>query len=501
MTTSPQRQVREALATANAESKLYPEHPGRYADELAALDALLAANPPSVAAAPLQADLHAAIQPCPFCGSANLRVFNAPDEHGRDSFGVQCCGSECSICGPQRGSQAEAIADWNRRDARHAAAELAAAASPAMPRLVDAARAVIAHREEMGAPMSVPVWLELQEAVRVASTPSPASASVPDAQDRTGCTAGTDEECTFRKCATACPALKAAQPAAPAGAPAGPVKASDEPEIIRMVWRLRSAIRDDSGAGASREAYSKAIEAEETLIAAIRTLLSAVAPAAPLLEGREPSGKLLTLMDVTLEGEAADTLRTMLGTEDDVAPVRLLYGDGHSGPGLYAAAAEYQEEGATLLVAAPLPAAQPEAGWRNVEQDGMPPCDGETVFIGINSAGYPGCFNAMESTSVGGNTCFMDTAEDRHPVMSELRWWRALVRPGEAGAEEARDAARFAAYFTGRNKDGDPAPLLELELRVINGDYPSLDEWRSAIDKTMSATLPAAPASQSGGEG
>lgn len=53
--------------------------------------------------------------PCPFCGSTYARVFNSPDEHGRESFGVQCGGSECAICGPERGSEQEAAEAWNRR--------------------------------------------------------------------------------------------------------------------------------------------------------------------------------------------------------------------------------------------------------------------------------------------------------------------------------------------------------------------------------------------------
>jgi hypothetical protein len=64
-------------------------------------------------------------------------------------------------------------------------------------------------------------------------------------------------------------------------------------------------------------------------------------------------------LDVTLDGEEAKLLRDMLGDDrDELSPVRLLVGNGHSGHGLYAAHAEYQEEGAVLLAAAP-PAAQP----------------------------------------------------------------------------------------------------------------------------------------------
>jgi hypothetical protein len=59
------------------------------------------------------------------------------------------------------------------------------------------------------------------------------------------------------------------------------------------------------------------------------------------------------------------------------------------------------------------------AEWHGVEQDGLPPLDGETVFIGLNEAGYVGCFNHI---TLGG-TCVMLTAEEEVQVMSGLRWW------------------------------------------------------------------------------
>jgi hypothetical protein len=65
-------------------------------------------------------------------------------------------------------------------------------------------------------------------------------------------------------------------------------------------------------------------------------------------------------LDVTLDGEEAKLLRDMLGDDrDELSPVRLLVGNGHSGHGLYAAHAEYQEEGAVLLAATPSAAPVP----------------------------------------------------------------------------------------------------------------------------------------------
>lgn len=72
----------------------------------------------------------------------------------------------------------------------------------------------------------------------------------------------------------------------------------------------------------------------------IDAILNTTPPAAP------------AQFDVTIEDDAAKMLRDMLGDDrDDLSPVRLLVGNGHSGYGLYAAQAEYQEEGAMLLAA------------------------------------------------------------------------------------------------------------------------------------------------------
>ena len=49
-------------------------------------------------------------------------------------------------------------------------------------------------------------------------TPPAEQQAQPGAVDRTGCTAGTDEECTRRGCATSCPSQQAAPKAAPVSA-------------------------------------------------------------------------------------------------------------------------------------------------------------------------------------------------------------------------------------------------------------------------------------------
>jgi hypothetical protein len=79
--------------------------------------------------------------------------------------------------------------------------------------------------------------------------------------------------------------------------------------------------------------------------------------------------------------------------------------------------------------------------WNNVEHDGLPPCDGTRIFIGINTAGYACCFNDIEESSVV--ACHYVTAEESNCLMSSLLWWRELDWPnspapdcGEAGHDE-----------------------------------------------------------------
>jgi hypothetical protein len=93
-------------------------------------------------------------------------------------------------------------------------------------------------------------------------------------------------------------------------------------------------------------------------------------------------------LDVTLDGEEAKLLRDMLGDDrDELSPVRLLVGNGHSGHGLYAAHAEYQEEGAVLLAATP-PAAQRQ--WVGLTDEEF-----EDIELGCRSTSF-GKIEAMQ---------------------------------------------------------------------------------------------------------
>lgn len=70
--------------------------------------------------------------------------------------------------------------------------------------------------------------------------------------------------------------------------------------------------------------------------------------------------------------------------------------------------------------------------WKRLRIDGHPPCDGETVFVGVNEAGFCACFNQhglMSQASGPVSVCFYDTAEGSHEVMTCLDFWAVLDVP------------------------------------------------------------------------
>ena len=60
------------------------------------------------------------------------------------------------------------------------------------------------------------LWRQAESMLAASPTPPAEQQAQPGAVGRTGCTAGTDEECTRRGCATSCPAQQAVPKAAPA---------------------------------------------------------------------------------------------------------------------------------------------------------------------------------------------------------------------------------------------------------------------------------------------
>ena len=65
--------------------------------------------------------------------------------------------------------------------------------------------------------------------------------------------------------------------------------------------------------------------------------------------------------------------------------------------------------------------------WTHIDK-GLPPIDGEKIFVGINSIGYCGCFNGY-GVYRRGVYCFYETAEERIEIMSGLTYWKLLDMP------------------------------------------------------------------------
>ena len=85
-----------------------------------------------------------------------------------------------------------------------------------------------------------------------------------------------------------------------------------------------------------------------------------------------------------------------------------------------------------LYLAAP-PTAQAE-GWTKASKQ-LPPCREDQLYIGINTAGFAGVFNAVRV--VNGNTyCLMEVAEESVSIMSDLAIWKPFNPPTSAEGVE-----------------------------------------------------------------
>ena len=88
--------------------------------------------------------------------------------------------------------------------------------------------------------------------------------------------------------------------------------------------------------------------------------------------------------------------------------------------------------GPLMGIASP-PTAQAE-GWTKASEQ-LPPCRDEQLYIGVNSVGYAGVFNAV--ASIAGNVhCMYETAEGSTDVMSDLAIWKPFNPPTSAEVVE-----------------------------------------------------------------
>lgn len=65
--------------------------------------------------------------------------------------------------------------------------------------------------------------------------------------------------------------------------------------------------------------------------------------------------------------------------------------------------------------------------WTNV-RDAIPPCRDDQLYLGVNSNGYAGVFNAVADIA-GDVHCMYETAEESVDVMSGLEIWQPFNPP------------------------------------------------------------------------
>lgn len=92
--------------------------------------------------------------------------------------------------------------------------------------------------------------------------------------------------------------------------------------------------------------------------------------------------------------------------------------------------------------------------WKRVATDGYPDCDCETVFVGINSAGFCGCFNSITGSPKYSH-CWYETAEDSVDIMSDLALWKPLAMPGSETVSNFEKLVEFLTTiaYTGLSAD------------------------------------------------
>jgi len=88
--------------------------------------------------------------------------------------------------------------------------------------------------------------------------------------------------------------------------------------------------------------------------------------------------------------------------------------------------------------------------WKKVEDHGVPhdATGDDVIYVGVNSAGYCGCFNAV-GTPDGGETwdAFYETAEDYTRILGDLKLWAVLDVPNA----ELRGASQLAGAASRSN--------------------------------------------------
>ena len=146
-------------------------------------------------------------------------------------------------------------------------------------------------------------------------------------------------------------------------------------------------------------------------------------------------------------------------------------------------------------------------GWKTVQGNGLPACDGEHVFVGVNSNGFACVFNAMRD-----DTCLMETPEGSIELMSDLRWWYALDLPGlapAAGATQPTPVAQDAPAAVPAWPDYVSEAVQEMDqcIRLTRGyiaagerpaeiNADDVHRWRMALSRLAAYVATPAPPEQ-----
>jgi hypothetical protein len=93
------------------------------------------------------------------------------------------------------------------------------------------------------------------------------------------------------------------------------------------------------------------------------------------------------------------------------------------------------------------------------------------------------CDAGMRLLQQGTSDASMWSKDHAHPGDIPL-----YINPptSDAAGKDSVDAALFRSYFTMRSTNSNA--LIDMELRALNGDPPSLDDWRSAIEDALTKT-------------
>lgn len=117
----------------------------------------------------------------------------------------------------------------------------------------------------------------------------------------------------------------------------------------------------------------------------------------------------------------------------------------------------------------------PEARWIPVSER-LPDCDGERVFIGVNSAGFVGAFNRYGVLMGHYVSCYYETAEGTLDVMNDLARWMPLP-PGEPSGAQKPDSVHLTSASSEGLQTALPVRSAQ-DYAIEHAEYMAVDAER-----------------------